>query len=1090
MDQLKQKDLSPEELAKARATLAAKTAAEKRKQEQERAQRERADKIKRRRFPMEDTRLHQEDKELHVRPPPDVTNRPYLPYFWQMTLPFDDPARKGKTSDSILRHSKVDHLEISSRGLVPDLLQVYHFFSGDVDFTRVTALSDDETLVAPFKLAHLIFATDEIIQGNAKRSRLMPPLISHLFVVSLQLLCQMPGTRTPASDDKVERSKFHFQKELNQYLLPALNAASWPDICFLYMDAMERLYSVDVSLGPNSLTPMATDLSYLLGLTDQRSKDVALPALPGGYGAYLGDYRGPLYKAHEKLGRQEAWLLTAEECMALLRALTDDVLASYPDIVNDMNSREEEMQDLLKAKREADNKFRKVRLAYEGPKKKRPPAATDKNKEGEKKDESTPAAENNSEAEPVFKPTATKKQFEAAQKAQLKAQTAFDKGMRRLVARTEPIGFDRDYNAVYRFSHDPEVIYVEDKRPPARVDESIPAELQPDRFSWHVIETASTFDAYTSSLDIRGRREHDLYEELVGSSGAAHSCRRFLHDDLKDKSHFAAQLKEKEELQRKLEIARIKCDEEKGRRSGRLADQAEVELVMLQQEMENLDKKIQNPEVKERESRDFYDLTGVYAVEKFENAGRVATRRTREKKESVGRPIPLIRCTKMIPTGNIDGSGLVGLIVSDLLEIEERCEKLAPWDKQHVTRASWISRLEENVHSWYSINPLLLGPNHAQALPVSTRTPDSKRRRSNPTDSISPGSGSPSVSSIHSQLRQAVLDLEHRVADLTNVTRATQDADIADDNMSVEDHDQQETEKRERAWKKQVHRLREMPARRHVQIREVVVQAIATARKAHEPDVVGELRAALLLYHPYAAKDCRDAAIAVLVKHGDYEPLEDGDEEDLDDDNAEDEKEEEVSVLSAEAVTLRSCLGGTDDASRADWVSAVKNSRTLSKLASLCTAFCDDAMRRLQQMEVDRDNLLAALTIWEREVKSRKNTSKSKTAPSEVWANVKITDEICMTRGDDFTWWPARKCLAKDEGLAASLENVDRCLVALFGEMGALRVVKTTDILPFDGSVPDSDGDEVRLSKEVRGQLDDCMAMARRILRSQTKGKK
>ena len=1097
MDQLKRKELTPEELAKAKATLAAKAAAEKRRQEQERAQRERADRIKRRKFPMEDTRLHQEDKELHVRPPPDVTTRPYLPYFWQVTLPLDDPARKGKTSDSILRHSKVDNLDTASRGLVPDLLQVYHFYSGDVNFINVTAISDDETLVAPFKFSHLIFATDEIIQGNAKRSRLIPPLISHLFLVSLQLLCQVP--ETPTSDDKVERNKFHFRKEINKYLLPALNPASWPDICFLYMDAMERFYSVDVSISPNSLPPMATDLSYLLGLTDQRSfVNETLPALPEGYGAYLGDYRGALYKAHEKLGRQEAWLLTAEEIMALLRALTDDVLATYPDIVNDMNSREEEMQVLLKAKREADNKLRKVRLAFEGPKKKRTPAATTAvpitttaatEKDGDKTDEAVPTTENSVEIEPAFKPTATKKQFEAAQKAQLRAQNAYEKGIRRLVARTEPIGFDRDFNAVYRFSHDPEVIYVEDKRPPARIDESIPPDLQYDRRSWHVIESASAFDAFASSLDIRGKREHDLYEELIGHSGQAHSLRRFLHNDVKDKSQAAAQLREKEDLQRKIEIAKIKCDEEKGRRSGRLADQAEIELVMLKNELENLEKQIQHPEIKEKEQRDYYDLTGIYVLETFENAGRVSTRRTREKKESVGRPIPLIRCSKMIPTGNIDGSGIVGLIVSDLLEIEERCQKLAPWDKKEVTQTSWIARLEENVHSWHLINPLLLGPDHDQAPGTFSQPPDPKRQKKVFSDMTSPTSGAPSVSSIHTQLRQAVLDLEHRVAELTNVARATHDADIADDNMSVEDHDQQETEKLERAWKKQIYRLREMPARRHVQIRETLVQAIALARKAHLPDVVGELRAALLLYHPNAAKDCKDAAVTVLVKHGDYKPSEEDDDDDVDDDDNADEKEEEVSVLSAEAVTLRSCLGGTDDATRADWVEAVKQSKTLSRLASLCAAFCDDATKRLEQMEVDKDNLLAALTTWEREVKARKSLSKSKTAPSEVWANVKITEEVCMALGDDFTWWPARKCLAKEEGLAASLVAVDRCLVALFGEMGALRVVKMTNILPFNGEVPDREEDEAPLSKEVRGQLDDCMAMARRVLRSQNKGK-
>jgi histone H1/5 len=130
MEALQKKDLTPEELAKAKADMAAKVAAEKRRQALERQQRERAERIRRRRFPMEDHKLHLEDKELNVKPPPDVTSRPHLPWFWHMTLPLEDPARKGKTSDSVLRHSKVENADVATRGLVPDLLQVYHFFSG------------------------------------------------------------------------------------------------------------------------------------------------------------------------------------------------------------------------------------------------------------------------------------------------------------------------------------------------------------------------------------------------------------------------------------------------------------------------------------------------------------------------------------------------------------------------------------------------------------------------------------------------------------------------------------------------------------------------------------------------------------------------------------------------------------------------------------------------------------------------------------------------------------------------------------------------------------------------------------------------
>lgn len=86
--------------------------------------------------------------------------------------------------------------------------------------------------------------------------------------------------------------------------------------------------------------------------------------------------------------------------------------------------REEEMYELLKAKRNADSHFRKIRLAYEGPKnpsrsksgdkKKESDSAEDK--ESEKPDEkgSKENKENSDdmdEESPKFKPTATKRQF-------------------------------------------------------------------------------------------------------------------------------------------------------------------------------------------------------------------------------------------------------------------------------------------------------------------------------------------------------------------------------------------------------------------------------------------------------------------------------------------------------------------------------------------------------------------------------------------------------------------------------------------------------------------------------------------------------
>jgi len=95
---------------------------------------------------------------------------------------------------------------------------------------------------------------------------------------------------------------------------------------------------------------------------------------------------------------------------------------------------DEEMYELLKAKRAADTQFRKIKLAYEGPKNpsRSKSSAADKKKEadtGEAKEADEPSSgkkgskenkenktedEEKTEAAPKFKPTATKKQFVSA----------------------------------------------------------------------------------------------------------------------------------------------------------------------------------------------------------------------------------------------------------------------------------------------------------------------------------------------------------------------------------------------------------------------------------------------------------------------------------------------------------------------------------------------------------------------------------------------------------------------------------------------------------------------------------------------------
>ena len=1077
-----QKTLAPDEFAKAKKDLLNKEEAAQKKAQQ------RADRLKKRRFPMEDTRLHAEDKELGVKPPADVTTRPYLPYFWHLTMPLNHPERQGKTGSTVLTASKVDHLDSGSRGLVPDLLQVYHFFRGDVHFGAVPE----------FTLQQLVYATEQVVVGNAKRSRLVPPLLVHLFVTCLQILCGGPQPQQGVT----ERQLF---ADLNEYLLPALSPASWADVCYWYMDAMERYYC-SVGQEAEGLPPLNIDLEYLLGvrdvavvpLTPAKSFTEMSTTLPEGYQAYLGDDRGALFRAHSKLGKMDPWMLSAEEMMALLRALTDDVLANHPATMDDMAAREEEMHELLRAKRSADMKLRKVRLAFEGPPKKAKKAGDEK-------------ADGDAEAkeEEPFKPTATRKQFEAAKKAQEKASDAYEKGIQSLVARTEPVGYDRNFNAVYCFRHDPEILFVEEKRPPSTVASHLPSDVQFQRSSWHVIESSSLFDLFTSSLDVRGKRENELYEEMMGPPGSQQSLRRFLLDDVKETATKQALLKERESLQSRLSIARIKCDEEQGRRSGRLSGQAEEELVELEDSLRSLERKL-NDTGGSVDDRDYVELTGLNALRRFEEPV-TTSRRTRDKQpEEVVPLVPDLGCSKIYPSGMNDGSGLMGLIVTDLMAVEKICESLAPWDDALTSRSTWLEKMESAVNTWNASCPVYMDT-HVSAQDGSTEevenedpevgmqsTPVSGRRSSVPGSSAkkrrfeSPSATFHSAPALISVVRKPLLELEQRVADLTYVAVAARDSDLADDNMSVgsEDNEEQKNDRIRQTWKKHIHLLGDVPTARHGQIRQLLVAAISAARKAHLPEVVSKLRSALLLYHPSAAFECKKAAVAVLESYGGYDEEED---DDLDEEVEALSPDETPmpSMISTDCASLVGCLEGSEDSSRSDWIRLVNGARTLSRLASLVSAFRRIADKKLSKIQDEREDLQYALKTWQREESRRQNrkakSGKSKeveesTGPSEVWANVVFDDEIVMAKAEDWPWWPARRSHPKDPALAETLSSLGRTIVALVGEMGGLRIVKTSSIRPFRGCM-EADDENNKLDRDVRSQLDDCIAMARRVTR-------
>jgi len=326
---------------------------------------------------------------------------------------------------------------------------------------------------------------------------------------------------------------------------------------------------------------------------------------------------------------------------------------------------------------------------------------------------------------------------------------------------------------------------------------------------------------------------------------------------------------------------------------------------------------------------------------------------------------------------------------------------------------------------------------------------------------------------------------------MNGLATAFQDSTDADENMSTSADDNNKEEQLQVEWKRLVFRLHRLPAKAHARIRHLVVDAIAAARKSQQATVVAQLREALLQFHPEAAGACKAAALKILEKYGGYDDDDDDDEDqDMDEeDDVANEVQQKAqseaglsSVLSFEGVILNSSLDGQEDASRADWIAAVKKCKTVSKLGALAAAFCSKASEKLDKIESEQVALSDALESWEKSSSLRKKSCKPEKEPTEVWTNVAFTDDFCLAKVEDFPWWPAKKCIVKDQKVAKSLASLGRSVVSLVGESGGLRVVVKEKIIPYLETSPEQE-DLNSHPKEIRSQLEDCQAMARRIIR-------
>jgi hypothetical protein len=359
-------------------------------------------------------------------------------------------------------------------------------------------------------------------------------------------------------------------------------------------------------------------------------------------------------------------------------------------------------------------KYNKVRLAYEGPKKPSRSKKSEGNDEkGDSKEDEQADAEPKEESDKPFVPTATKQQFVSAEKAYNKAVDAYEAGLNKLVSRTEPIGFDRNFNAIYFFQHDPVMLHVEQLKQSLVPPEikNIGAELTPFS-SWHFIDTKPLFEQFLESLDDRGQRE----DETLKICSSLTMLKRRLQDDKKENNRAAAREREKEELERRLENAKSACDAEDGRRSGRLAGIAVEDLKKTEEEIKILAKAHEAEELHEKLGReqasDYSLLTGLKLVTDF-FAGQRTTRSIKKSDKEGQNEAELLANVpshKLWMDDRIGGNGTLRVLAEALTALEKKCNDLSPWEREDITREGWRKQLNDASCAWAIDCVMQMGP--------------------------------------------------------------------------------------------------------------------------------------------------------------------------------------------------------------------------------------------------------------------------------------------------------------------------------------------------------------------------------------------
>ena len=290
------------------------------------------------------------------------------------------------------------------------------------------------------------------------------------------------------------------------------------------------------------------------------------------------------------------------------------------------------------------------------------------------------------------------------------------------------------------------------------------------------------------------------------------------------------------------------------------------------------------------------------------------------------------QCSRLwIQEGDKIQSGIVGLIVSNILQLETFCENLSPYEDTN-SRDVWKENFEKLEHKWNESCAYDLGPNKK-----STKDSPSKKKQRKSYDST----GS---SVIISALKGTLVELEARVYDITGQAKAVREVDVASENISIvsdgtqveESEDLKATKRKEKTkalWMDKIFSLNVIATKRAALIRDVIISAIAIARKGDLHDVVEDLQSALKMHRPGAGGQAKTQALSLIDKYGGYDAqnLEESTIVNGDMDFEVSEPEDAPSCLCADAMVLTGCLEGHDDADRLDWKDSVMECRKITR---------------------------------------------------------------------------------------------------------------------------------------------------------------